>query len=262
MMVDDRPHDAPLAFAFSQVIDAHAHIGVSWPEFQVSATVADAVGMMDRCGIEKACSSASRYLRFDFQEGNRVTLAACREFPDRVLGFCVADARRPALTLDELDRYLGDEGFVGIKLHVSHTRVSYDDPRHDPIYERAAEHRVPVLAHTFSVGEVAALMAAAARFPDVPFIVGHSGGYAWSECIETIAAQPNAYFDLCCSCVDAGRAESFVAAAGAERVLLGTDLPFLAPSVDVSQVLSAALTAVEKGLILGGNITRILGDRL
>ena len=34
--------------------------------------------MMDRCGVEKACSSASRYLRYDFREG-RPRLAAWYE---------------------------------------------------------------------------------------------------------------------------------------------------------------------------------------
>lgn len=254
--------EVPLAAGYSPVIDAHAHLGVQWMMADVYVTVADAIAMMDRCGIEKVCSSASAYLKFDFREGNRVTLAVVREYSDRVLGFVIADPRRARESAEELDRYLNDEGFVGAKLHVSHTTVPYDDPRYDPIYERIAESGVPVLAHTFSAVAVRTFLASARRFPEVPFIVGHSGGYDWPLILQDVAAVPNAYFDVCCSCPDAGRVEAFVAAGGAERVLFGTDLPFLAAANDLSQVVHAQLSKAEKALILGGNITRILGDRL
>lgn len=252
----------PLAHGFSPVIDAHAHLGATWPEEHTVATPAEAIAMMDRCGIEKACSSTSRYLRFDFREGNRATREVMREFPDRVLGFCLADPRRSQESLAELGRRLGDEGFVGIKIHSSHTGVPYNDARYNEIYEKAQDYGVPVLAHTFSDVEVNVLLDAAGRFSELPFIVGHSGGYMWPLCLDAVAATPNAYFDVCCSCQDAGRVEAFVAAAGAERVLFGTDLPFLAPACDLSQVVHARLTREEKSLILGGNIRRILGSRL
>jgi predicted TIM-barrel fold metal-dependent hydrolase len=252
---------SPLVAGCSPVIDCHTHIGAVWPDIGVSVSVADAVRMMDRAGIEKACSSTSRFLRFDYREGNRVTLAAVREFPDRILGFCLGDPRRHAECVEEVDRYLGDEGFAGIKLHVSHTHVPYDDPRYDPIYARVEEYHVPVLAHTFSPPEVNSLLNAARAHPEVTFIVGHSGGFAWANHVAEIAAVPNACFDLCCSTNDAGRVEAFVAAAGAERVLFGTDLPLLAPAHDLSQVLSARISEDEKRLILGGNMARILEAR-
>jgi predicted TIM-barrel fold metal-dependent hydrolase len=251
-----------LAAGYSPVIDCHAHIGAAWPDHGVTASTADAIRMMDRCGIEKACSSASRYLRFDFREGNRRTLEVVHEFPERVLGQCIADPRRTAESCEELERYLGNEGFAGVKIHNSHTSVPYDDSRYEEIYGRAAEHRAHVLAHTFSPSEVASFLRAAAKFPEASFIVGHSGGFAWANHLEEIAAVPNAYFDVCCSSVDAGRVEAFAAAGGAERVLFGTDLPFLAPAADLSQVLSARVSEEDRRLILGGNMARILEARL
>ncbi len=251
----------PLAVGYSPIIDCHTHIGPTWPDLHINVSVADAIRMMDRCGIEKACSSASRLLRFDYREGNRLTLSAVREFPDRILGFCLGDPRRSRQSAEEASRYLGDEGFVGIKIHISHTGVLYDDPRYDAIYARADEFRVPVLAHTFLPEDVRSLLCSARRHPDVPFIVGHSGGFGWANHVAEIAAVPNAYFDLCCSTNDAGRVEAFAAAGGAERVLFGTDLPMLAPAHDLSQVLNAELSKEDKLLILGGNMARILEAR-
>jgi len=242
------------------IVDAHAHVGTTWPELGVCPSVADAIRMMDRCGIEKACTSASRFLRTDFRLGNRVTLSAVRQYPDRLIGFCVVNPRYGDESLGEIERYVGGEGFRGIKAHRSHTAVSYDDPRYDAIYERAGEYKVPVLAHTFSVDEVHQLLAAARRHAQVNFIVGHSGGYAWADCLADIASVPNAYFDVCTSCADLGRVEAFVAAAGAERVLLGTDLPFLEPAACFSQVMAAEIGPRERDLILGANILRLIGE--
>jgi predicted TIM-barrel fold metal-dependent hydrolase len=250
-----------LAQGFDNVIDAHTHIGATWPNEHVIVSVDECIRMMDRCGIAKAWSSASRILRFDFQEGNRITRKAVEAFPTRIVGFCVADPRRSAESAQEIDRYLGEYGFAGIKIHISHNAVPYDDARYNAIYRKADEYRAPVLAHAFAPEEVRSLLRAASRYPDVPFMVGHSGGITWEETIAEIAAVPNAYFDICASCGDNGRVEAFVAAGGAERVLFGTDLPFLSPAFDLSQVVHAHLAREEKELILGGNAARIIEGR-
>ena len=250
----------PLGSGYSPLVDAHAHIGVVWPDEHIIASVDDSIRLMDLCGIERACSSASRYLRFDFREGNRMTLAAVRAHPDRIIGSVIVDPRRPDESVEELDNYLGREGFRGIKLHISHSRTPYDDPAYQGVYECAERHGVPVLAHTFSRLEVSGLLAAARRFARVAFLVGHSGGYVWADTMGAIAEVPNACFDLCCSCMDAGRVEAFVAAAGAERVIFGTDLPMLHPASVLSQVVNARLSDSEKALILGGNILRLMGE--
>jgi len=243
------------------IVDAHAHVGVSWPEEGVRATVADAIAMMDRSGVDVACTSASRYLRCDMQAGNRVTLEAVRQHPDRLIGFVILSPRERQASLEEADRYLEAEGFRGIKVHRSHNDVDYDDDRYDAIYAKGQEYGVPVLAHAFSPAEVRQVVSAARRFPAVSFIIGHSGGYAWADCLDTMASVPNTYLDVCASCADIGRVEAFVSAVGAERVLYGTDNPFLEPSHCLAQVCAAEISSSERDLILGGNIIRLLGAR-
>ena len=55
---DGSPDIPPLLDGFSPVIDCHSHIGVDHANQHVTATAGDCVAMMDRCGIERACTSA------------------------------------------------------------------------------------------------------------------------------------------------------------------------------------------------------------
>ncbi len=98
---------------------------------------------------------------------------------------------------DNLIPELADEAFVklglrGAKLHPQVGRFAVDDPRLDPLYERAVEHGALLLIHagrrpepTEHVGArtFARLMR---RFPRLKVIVAHSG-----------ADEFDAFFDLC-----------------------------------------------------------------
>ncbi len=250
----------PIGTEYGPIIDAHTHIGERWPDQPIMASVDDCIRLMDLCGVERSISSASRHLRFDFRAGNRMTHDVVKAHPDRVIGQVLADPRRPEATAEELERYLGGEGFRGIKLHCSHSGVAYDDSSYDGTYERAVKYKAAVLAHTFSPGEVGSFLNAARRYPDAAFVVGHSGGYRWADTLGDIAAAPNAYLDLCCSCLDAGRVEAFVTAGGADRVLFGSDNPMLHPATVISEVVNAHIDDEAKRLILGGNALRLIGE--
>lgn len=254
--------DTPLLDGFSPVIDCHSHIGVDYTDLHITATAGDCVAMMDRCGIERACTSAPRFLKHDFRVGNKLICDVVRQFPSRLIGFCIADPLRPQHSVEELDRWLGKKEFAGVKFHISQNRVLYDDPSYTPIYEKIAEFRVPVIAHAFSLEHVQSLLRSAIDFPDIPFLVGHSGGHRWRSTIDEIAAVKNAYFDITCSNLDRGRIEAFVKAGGAHKVLFGTDSPVHAPALECSKVLHADLSDNDKQLILGGNLFRLLKDRL
>lgn len=246
---------------FPDIYDAHAHLGVTWPDERIEPTVEESIAMLDRARVRKACVSASRYLRFDSREGNRLIASLVERYPDRLIGFCVADPTRPEESAAEVAECLERPEFVGVKIHISHNRIPYDDSGYDPIYETAREYGAPILAHTFSVDEVRRFLSRARRYPEIAFLVGHSGGYVWRDCLAAIGEVENAYFDVCCSCPDAGRVEAFVEAGGPERVVLGTDTPLLSPAYNLSQVYHADIDRSAKALILGGNIRRILGER-
>ena len=263
-LLDRRAHIAyrtRMFVEFDDIIDAHSHVGVTWPDERTEPTPEESIAMLDRSNVKKACTSASRYLKFDYRKGNRLTRSLVERFPDRLIGFCIADPTCPEESAGEIESCLEAPHFAGVKIHISHNGVPYDDPRYLPIFERARDFGAPVLAHAFSRAEVSQFLSVAKAFPEIAFIVGHSGGYAWRDCVSAIASVENAFFDVCCSVADAGRVEAFVEAGGADRVLLGTDIPFLSPAYNISQIYHADLSHEQRALILGGNTRRILGAR-
>lgn len=252
----------PLAAEFDKVIDAHTHLGIQWPEEAVYIDTAESIAMMDRFGIHKAITSTSRFLRFDTHAGNVLSASIRDQYPNRIACYCILDPVRTQDSLRELNTWVRQEGFIGVKIHCSHNQIPYNHSLYLPLYEEIALNPVPILAHAFSVFEVRTLLDAAKQFPSIPFIVGHSGGFEWAQCMHDIAQQPNAYADLTCSCVDNGRVEKLVEVVGADRVVLGTDLPFMSPATQVSPIIHASLSSEDKAKILGGTINRLVGGML
>src|SRR3954466_278855 len=80
-----------------------------------------------------------------------------------------------------------------------------DDPRVDPLWRYATEHRLPVLLHTGTTFISQAplectlprhLDAVAIRFPEVKIIMAHLGHPYEGECVVTARKHPNVYADI------------------------------------------------------------------
>lgn len=237
------------------IIDAHAHISC-WEELGISGDADYVVELMDLHGIDKACVSDSRSLRYDFVQGNDGILRAVRRYPDRILGYVTVNPWHGEEALKEFRRRILEDGMVGLKLHVSHTRVNYHSPLCDPLLEEASDLEVPVLIHCYDGG--ASADKAASKHPRVKLILGHMGGPDWFDAIMVAKRHPNIYLEICSSVMERGIIETAVRHIGAERVLFGTDMPLLDPVVSVYKVRDAEITEREKRLILGENIARIL----
>ena len=240
------------------VIDAHAHLCHGWEQLGIPGHAEYALELMDRHGSEIACISNSRALRHDYIAGNDLVAAALRRWPDRFRGYAAINPLRPEEALAELRRRLDQPGFIGMKLHSSHHQIPYQDRRHLGILEHAAEWQIPVLVHTFDGG--ASLDLAATEVPEAILIAGHMGGYHWDQALDVVARHPNVYLEISGSCIEAGRLEAAVATAGAERVLFGTDLPFLDPSSWLAVLQEeTALTVAQQEAVLGRNMARLAG---
>jgi predicted TIM-barrel fold metal-dependent hydrolase len=175
---------------------------------------------------------------------------------------------------DELIPQLADQAFAqlglrGAKLHPQVGRFALDDPRLEPLYERAIEHGALLMIHAGRKPEATEQLGARAfarlmrRFPALKVIVAHSG-----------ADEFDAFFDLCGTYegVFLDTALVFNRFLGGpppiqrilefqDRVLYGSDFPYIPYSVEsaIQSVLDLRLGRALEEKLLCTNAARLLG---
>ena len=248
------------------VVDAHGHLGPS-PAFHIPDNGPAAMAArMDRVGIRRLCIASHTACYADFGAGNDETAAALDAFPDRFIGGIVLNAHDPDEIGPELDRCLAlspsKGGFRYIKLHSSLHKYRLDSEACEPIWREAERRNLPVLVHSWAgspdCGYDACKKVAMAH-PDVRLILGHSlapDGY--DDACRLVEAHPNVYLDTVTSLVNYGQLDFMVTRIGAERILYGSDMPFLDPAPQLAKVVFARIPDDAKRRILGGNAARLL----
>jgi predicted TIM-barrel fold metal-dependent hydrolase len=201
--------------------------------------------------------------------------------PRRLLGWgSLSDPRHP-----DAPRILGEfpaMGLIGLKLYPPIQRFFPNDRALYPVYEKAAELRLPILFH-FGITVAAfydltyanplPLSAPVKEFPEVPFIIAHFGAGFLRETLFLAYHTENVYVDT--SGTNNWREyhpgnpsleEVFrdtLRAFGSSRILFGTDSTFfggyrqhiLAEQVEILRRLD--LSEEDRQLILEGNARRL-----
>lgn len=167
----------------------------------------------------------------DVSVGNDAALALCEAHGPLVRMLVALNPNYSAHALDEIERCVA-RGAVGLKLLASRR---CDDPLLDPICERAAAHRLPILHHIWQhrrrewpnqeISDGADLARLARRHPTVTFILAHIGGGGdYHHTYAAIRDVPNIVADLSGSGVDRGMLDDAVGALGSQRLLWACDI--------------------------------------
>jgi predicted TIM-barrel fold metal-dependent hydrolase len=242
--------------AGAEVIDAHAHIG-PWFNFRIPHPYADGMlRTMDHAGVHVAWITADASIGPDFRLGNALVAEAVTAHPDRFRGYVTVNPHYPEESLDDLARRY-DAGWRLVKFHTGTHDHPADGPGYRRIWEFAQERGLHLLSHSFPTPE--RLNTLAAEYPDVSILVGHAASNAalapayCAVCHE----RPNVFLDLCGSTLWRGLLERMVALAGADRVLFGSDIPFVDPRGQLGRVAFARLPDEDLRAVFGWNARRI-----
>jgi predicted TIM-barrel fold metal-dependent hydrolase len=150
-----------------------------------------------------------------------------------------------------------------IKIHPAVSKCRLDDKRMNGLYDFASRLKLCVLVHTWldndPYGNMDIFSGVAKDHPDISWIMGHSGGpYGSRHAVDLAQETANIYLDLTISMCPARQVEFFVKEVGSERVLFGTDNPFLDPRPQVGRVALADISEEDKVNIFGANARRLI----
>ena len=242
------------------VLDAHTHIGASYLTCYFTDrrwTADELIREMDRCGVDVACVSGGGFPH-EIKRMNMQVLDAVKRYPDRLIGF-VRLSPKMSDVIENLDYYIREEGFKGIKLHPNQDGYCLlREPMLEPIYERAAKYQVPVLIHSGTEPwSVAGQFADQAEmFPEVTFIMAHSGLRNDKHVIESAKKVPNLILETSIGGVVSPKI------LGKDRVVYGSDWPTTSMRSELQEVYdnwnAGYLTDEEARGILGETMAKIL----
>jgi predicted TIM-barrel fold metal-dependent hydrolase len=180
--------------AGADIFDAHLHLG-----HDIDGMVGDydqLEQVMAKYGISRAfvfcLDEPDRHP--GFRAANDRTLAFAERSAGRLIPFVRLDLNEGPL--DEARRAL-DAGARGIKLHPRAQRFTATDERLGPVFELAAERRVPILMHAGrGLPPIAeGLAALLERNPEATLILAHAGIADLAQLAQTMAGRKGVLFD-------------------------------------------------------------------
>lgn len=253
------------------IIDAHMHLGSPGPLFTCGWELDDILRLMDKLGIERGYSMHNFWLAGRISEARAESEKAYEKSGGRLPFLAIHDPRQEKKSLRAIDACLKHEGFLGIKIHPSFHGLYADDERYDIIWNYAREHKLPILSHTWSVtdnpvqklSEPVRFEKYISRYPEVTFIAGHCGGpgSGREQVIRLAQKHPSVCLDVSGDIFSLNLISELVGSVGADRVIFGTDQPWIDPRAHLMRIFLADIKEEEKRLVLGQNALRIYEPR-
>jgi predicted TIM-barrel fold metal-dependent hydrolase len=238
------------------VIDAHMHFETFYNFFIPRTDVTSLIGSARRIGIQRIYGSSLQALRTDVESGNAAAVALHTQHPDIVFPYIVFKPNYPELAKRTLD-FADTNGIRRFKIHDDGNDLPYDHEQYFPLYEHAQSTQAVILVHTFGRKQVVPIMQMAARYPRIKMLLGHSGIVEENIYREAVRGHENIFLETCASMAWYGLIERLVAMAGAERVIFGTDMPFMSPAQQIGRVLFSKISDDDKRKVLGVNAQHI-----
>ena len=169
--------------------------------------------------------------------------------------------------LSELER-LAKAGIRGIKLHPDYQHFFVDNEKMFPIYKKIAELGFITVFHAgVDIGYPKPIHCTPERllrvldlFDDAPVVAAHFGGWLlWDSVLEDLCGT-KVYLDTAFSSgkMPPDYAKELIKAHGADKVLLGSDMPWSDTLDEVRFVQSLDLSAEDEEKILSNNAKRLL----
>jgi hypothetical protein len=274
------------------IIDAHVHLhpteeigkmvvemikseyGVDYYSY---GTPDDYLKNMESAGIDKAVM-VSFAPDNQLKNNNFWTVAITRsgknrpaKYPSFIPFISVSPTMNGRTPVEELEHKY-KWGMKGLKIHPIAQNFSPDDERMWPVYEWMVKHDLPITAHSgmnidnkSDLGEPNRWIKVLENFPDLKIILAHLGNGFWDQTLELADKFPQVMFDTAIAVshiytpttLNDDEAVEMIKQIGSERILFGSDYPWINPAGDIKRINSLKISDSDKKNILGENAARL-----
>ena len=242
------------------VIDTHGHYGAFQAIYFPNVTAPAMIASMDRAGVRLVISSGHMAL-VDLQRGNAEMVGVMAQHGDRIKAYWAINPNYPEQIERDVAQFEQRSGFVGFKFLSDYHKYPITGELYAPVLEYANEQRVPILMHTWGGSAFDSpdhVDQVAAKYPDVPLLMGHSGHGEWERAIDVARDHENVYLELTAAYATRGSVEMMVERGCSERILFGTDLPWFDPHYGIGCIVFSEISDEDRRNILYRNAERLL----
>ena len=227
------------------------------------------LGLMDECRVDFAVILAELAPITTGIADNEYVAQFCSE-SSRLLPFASINPYISSRPAEELERWVADRGFRGLKLYPTYQQFYPNDSRIYPLYAKAQELGIPVMLHVGSsvfagsrlkYGDPIYLDDVAIDFPGLSLIQSHSGRPFWYEKAFALSRlHKNVYMEV--AGLPPQKLLTYFPELErlADKVIFGSDWPGVPTMKENIQAIQALPMGQDaKRMILGGNAARLLG---
>lgn len=193
------------------------------------------------------------------KKGNRELLQSIRTFPDKFFGF---GSMPLGLTTEEMNVWISEDivanGLKGIGEFTPGNDQQIKEL--EPVFQALTNFdHLPIWVHTFDPVTLAGLndlIALTKKYPTVPVIFGHSGGYNWQTLLDFAETVDNAYIDT--SATFSTLAARMLISELPEKCLFSSDAPYGEPLLNKELIEFVSPSKEIADRVLGENIAELL----
>ncbi|BDZ66743.1 amidohydrolase family protein [Methanobacterium ferruginis] len=276
MIVDTHIHLHPTVEVGKMVVEMiKKQHGVDYYSY---GTPDDYMGEMKQAGIDKAVM-VSFAPDNQLKNNNFWTVAITHpaknrpaKYPMFIPFISVSPTMNGRKPVEELEHKL-KWGMKGVKIHPVAQEFPPDDERMWPVYQWLVTHDLPITAHSgmniddnSTYGEPQRWIQVLGDFPELKLVMAHLGNGFWDQTVDIADKYPQVMFDTAIAIshinspttLSDDEAADLIRTIGPERVMFGSDYPWVDPKKDIKHIKNLPIPPKSKELILGENARRFL----
>jgi len=191
-------------------------------------------------------------------EGNNHVFLLAKNYPERIFQFYWVMLSQPN-ALDKLECHYAKYRFKGIKLHQCWESFKIESKSFHEVAEWATSKELPLFVHLFSKNQASQLSEYIKAHPNTTFIIAHLFGL--ERYIKAGINSNNVFFETSTpQLVSINRLKKAINHFGANRILLGSDIPYDQNNLqlNIDRITNLNIKSEDKKLMLGENMKRLL----